>query len=309
MGKRRKSSTSVAKKQYQSDSNLVLKLNEYYVARDYTSVVKIWNDSSLDSSDFECASIAAASYYFLEDYTNCNSILQDHSVSVFENPDVAALFGASLRLEGRFHDSESVFKQALSLHPDHPSLSNNYSNLLIQLDRLSEAHDILRNICESSPTYKDAHSNLHRVLALIEQKQPSSISSSPKQDVGASDSPPEFKYSLESLFNPSHDAFSLQELQLNSLTNTDQKAVKTLLAETTSSDPALLHQCIRFSRLTVESQPKLTLDDCNAVLDRFGLMPEIYELAAEAYLYLKQFQMPKQLFLLLTILVRVPPVF
>ena len=49
-------------KQYQSDSNLVIKLNEYYVART-TSIVKIWNDSSLDSSDFECASIAAASCY------------------------------------------------------------------------------------------------------------------------------------------------------------------------------------------------------------------------------------------------------
>ena len=47
--------------------------------------------------------------------------------------------------EARFEDSESVFKQALSLHPEHPSLSNNFSNLLIQLERYSEAHDIFAN--------------------------------------------------------------------------------------------------------------------------------------------------------------------
>ena len=193
-------------------SVLVSKLNQFYQSRDYTSVVNTWNNSTLETSDFDCVSIVAASYYFLEDYNNCNSILQDHSVSVFENPDVAALFGASLRLEGRFQDSESVFSKHFHCILDHPSLSNNYSNLLIQLDRLSEAHDNLRNICESSPTYKDAHSNLHRVLSLMEQKLFTFVSSTPKQESVTVDSPPEFKYSIESLFNPSHDAFSFKSL-------------------------------------------------------------------------------------------------
>ena len=88
-------------------------------------------------------------------------------------------------------------------------LKNNYSNLLIDLGRLSEAKKILTDIISSNPDYEDAKANLHRLESqLLLSKH--TIFSITKQLAESVDSLNDVDYSF---YDPLLFAFSKEEVE------------------------------------------------------------------------------------------------
>jgi protein O-GlcNAc transferase len=87
------------------------------------------------------------------------AIAHDDSVADYHCNIATALAGL-----GRLVESESHYRRALDINPDHPESHNNFGNFLKEQGRLVEAEGHLRHALAARPGYAEAHYNLGNVL-------------------------------------------------------------------------------------------------------------------------------------------------
>ena len=77
--------------------------------------------------------------------------------------DFQQLFASCLRRNGLLDESEKIYRSALDAEPSNRILLNNYANLLIDLDKLDQAEQILSAVIEADISYEDAIHNMDRL--------------------------------------------------------------------------------------------------------------------------------------------------
>lgn len=98
-----------------------------------------------------------------------------------DSPSFYSMWGAALRRSGDVQKSREIFATALERFPSDPLISNNFSNLLIDLDELDQAKEILEKLLEASvkpSNYSDIQNNLLRIKQLQDRVSESKESSS-----------------------------------------------------------------------------------------------------------------------------------
>ena len=93
------------------------------------------------------------------------------------------MYAAILRRLSLFERAEHKFKEALKIDPTAKDVRNNYTNLLIDQGRLTEAKEILEALVKQDPDYSDAHNNLERVKELLIEKESSEKNYKTNNDV------------------------------------------------------------------------------------------------------------------------------
>lgn len=251
-------------------------LHPLFQAGAHAKVIEIANQLNISSiTDPESSRIVAASLFVTGDFAAASARLEDVYSSYCEDPHFLSLYGATLRRLGDFHKAEKLFLKALNINSDSKEINNNYANLLIDLDRLDEARDILSTLVSKHPGYEDALVNLSRVDALSTSK-----SSSKANPAGNID-----------LSNPLLLAFSDGEVEYSSkrygLANKNSTHADSLLP---AEDSSVIREQLSLAAKALEvNDYDLTLKLCSELLSKIGVTPSIYELASDAYLNLDQF--------------------
>jgi hypothetical protein len=80
-------------------------------------------------------------------------------------PSAKLNMGNVLREQGRFHEAERYYREALDAKPNYPEALNNLGGLLTDLGRVGEAIASLRSAAQIKPDYVDAH--VHLAMALL----------------------------------------------------------------------------------------------------------------------------------------------
>ena len=150
-------------------------LQSLYESNQHHLVINSFEKNNVSiQSDPLSSQLVAASYFQLGQYRDAFNILEQIYSSFSDNSNFLSLYAATCRHLGRTADAQRYFAKALEIDPSNPTLRNNYSNLLIDLQKYDEAHSILLDLVSSDPEYQDAKSNLSRLENIIELTNQSS---------------------------------------------------------------------------------------------------------------------------------------
>jgi len=266
---------------------LATELAKFFESNDYDKVCHYFDETEgFDFiSDPLASHVYAASLFQLGQFSRCLDVLQAIQPSIGSNIEFAILYGATLRRLSQHAEALQFFEQAVDSFPDNLPLLNNFSNLLIDLDRLDEALDILTRILSIDPSYSDAQQNLNRLnfKRSIFQSQKQSLSSS--AHVASSDAS-----NFDSLLHggdPLLLAFEPEEVKkFGRLTKSSK--VKKALPESDQSKVSL-DQLKLAQRAIVENEPRQALRLCSQALRILGPNPQVYSVAADAFISLSEF--------------------
>jgi len=145
-------------------------LFELFTAKRYTDIIAN-HDSILSNGSHDDQTLLIASYYYLNKYQDALTLCQALYSRLSGRSDFDNIYCVLLRLMGKYQTSEGEFKQALANHPNDPSLTNNYCNLLVDQKKYSSASTILTQLALSSPTnIVDVNANISRLQTLMNSK-------------------------------------------------------------------------------------------------------------------------------------------
>tara|TARA_B100001964_G_C14203950_1_gene587200 strand:+ start:315 stop:1415 length:1101 start_codon:yes stop_codon:yes gene_type:complete len=225
--------------------------------------------------------ILAASCFQLAEYARAGELLEQLEPALGHDRDFLSLYGANCRRLGQLDKAEKLLSRALKLDPDAPQVRNNYANLLIDLDRLSEASSILEKLLQDDPNYKDAQVNLNRLDFRIRQNTSIDF---PDLKVGnqASSSPADWKPK-----DPLMLAFAEEEVRQAGAVNLpplspSAAALVSLLPKGEGSQDAV--EKIQLAAQSVaEGNADFALQLCGVSLESLGANASIYVNASDAY--------------------------
>ena len=265
---------------------------EFYQASRHHDVISYFKSSDLrpQTDPFACKFVAA-SYFQLGDFGEALELQQDIYSSFDGDPLFLSMHGATLRHLGRLEEANSIFKKALEIDSDNPALKNNYANLLIDLKRYSEAHEILTNLADADPQYLDAQQNLSRVKQLMASSSLTDFDASSQSTSMFTDDDTDF-------FDPLFHAFSEEEVKRTApfrpvgVQATESQSLSNLQESLLKPENNLvaLDQLKLAQRAVSERNPKYALELCSKATHDLSHHAELFSCVGDAYISLKRFK-------------------
>lgn len=258
-------------------------LLQKYQERAYSEIISIATSNNITpANDPASANIVAAAHFSLGQVRESIELLSVLEESLGDDDSFLSLYGAALRRSGDFKASSLMFKRALAQSPDNIFLKNNYANLLIDLEKYSDAKDLLLTIVSLNPDYKDAVENLQRVESLLLAKsQSNDLYSSNPATVSSS------SRSIDSLLDPLLLAFDSQEVQEHgrlsnlpelkaAVTNTDSRSIG-------------LEKLKLANKAVSEDNLSFALEICSKSYIQLGCDSNVFDCVSDAYLKSNRF--------------------
>lgn len=150
----------------------------------YSDIISVFDSRGFNlSSSPEDLQVLAAAYFRIGEFHKALQLLRTLESSLSNKPDYLSLYATTLRRLGFLDEALANFEKALALDSSNIQIKNNYSNLLIDLNKFHEAKIILDKILLENPDYQDALANRDRLVSL-QSKQSISEQSTQKLDLG-----------------------------------------------------------------------------------------------------------------------------
>ena len=225
--------------------------------------------------------ILAASCFQLAEYTRAGELLEQLEAALGDDRDFLSLYGANCRRLGQLDKAEKLLSRALKLNPDAAQVRNNYANLLIDLDRLSEAQAILEKLLQEDPNYKDAQVNLNR----LQFRTQANISiNAPDRSGGKKSTSSSVTWQPK---DPLMLAFAEEEVRQAGAVNLpplsqSAAALVSQLPKVQDSQEAF-EKLQLAARSVAEGNADFALQLCGAALENLGANATIYVNASDAY--------------------------
>ena len=268
-----------------------MSLQSLFEAQNYSEVVS--QHSVLSTPDSDDDLVAAGAYFRLNNFLKALELLEPHYQLLADNDVYLSIYGACLRRLGRLDEALSVFEHGVSICSSNPNYMNNYSNLLVDLKRYDQAIEILEDLTRTYPDYLDASLNLQRAKDLRDSPP---VPDSNTQDLLNT------PFTIGEPLNPLFEAFADDE-KLYSLANfiknakSDQASSSKSLSGVTKlvSDVDVAKKVApsvadmhKLAQINVQTNPSLTVDLCNKLVDSGASPDALYSLVAEAFLHLRK---------------------
>ena len=123
----------------------------------YSDIISVFDSRGFNlSSSPEDLQVLAAAYFRIGEFQKALHILRTLESSLSNKPDYLSLYATTLRRLGFLDEALTNFEKALALDSSNIQIKNNYSNLLIDLNKFHEAKVILDEILVEKPDYQDA---------------------------------------------------------------------------------------------------------------------------------------------------------
>ena len=156
-------------------SALLQQLNQLFASGRYSDILRIAQANSVaPGTSPEAAKLVAAAYFCTGEHSNAFNLLIELESTFGHAADFLSLFAATCRRVGELKKA-GIVERALKISPHSPEVRNNYANLLIDLNRYSEASEILEAVLKENPSYKDALSNKNRLADVVKNSRKSQI--------------------------------------------------------------------------------------------------------------------------------------
>lgn len=153
------------KKRTQKHADTAEHVDVLYEQGRYTEILDLWNRKERDmSTEAVFGKFVGASKYHLGDHQGAYDVLSMLEHILADDTSFLSLFGVVCRRLGDLNKGKSLFEKALGLSPLSPDINNNYANLLIDIGELDKARMILERLVKEIPEYKDARTNLNRLI-------------------------------------------------------------------------------------------------------------------------------------------------
>ena len=261
-----------------------MNLIELYENNEFSKVIKEWETNQYQiSTDSDVGFIVAASQFRLGNFEQACKICEDLEGVLGNNANFLAMYAAILRRLMLLQRAEIIFEKALSIDPDAQDVRNNYSNLLIDLERYEEAESMLKKLIDEHPGYEDAKTNLIRCQELISAKKRKQEQIIEKQ-VNEGDS---------AFGDPLDKAFEIGEVtQCGSKPGSLTATVENLLPDASKSDmeEADVEMLELASKQIKAQQFNGALELLGKLRERRGLHSSLYQKASEALIGLEKYR-------------------
>ena len=209
----------------------------------------------------------------------------DQYIKQLSSPDllVYLLKGVALRESKLYDESHKLYLQALKLFPNNDDLLNDLSRLLIIKKDYKTAEAILKKIVSKNTNNQAAKHNLESLKILLSKQNKQRFLEEKSYEASRSLSP------LRSAFNPSEIKESKENLKKVAKAKLDKKLNS--LPELPEIDKEILaEEWISAGRDALRNKyPELTLQFCSFAVRNNGNTTQIYSLAADAYISIKQY--------------------
>lgn len=257
-----------------------MNLIELYENNEFSKVIKEWDTNQYQiSTDSDVGFIVAASQFRLGNFEQACKICEDLEGVLGSNANFLALYAAILRRLMLLQRAEEVFEMALSIDPKAEDVRNNYSNLLIDLERYDEAEAILKRLIDERPGYDDAKTNLMRCQELKSARKE-------KQEKKEKDADSAFG-------DPLDKAFEIGEVtQCGSKPGSLTATVENLLPDASKSDmeEADVEMLELASKQIKAQQFNGALELLGKLRERRGMHSSLYQKASEALIGLEKYR-------------------
>lgn len=145
-------------------ANIYTQLLDLFNSQQYRALLSLVDSNNLSlDSDPLAAQVAAAAHFQLGDFTYAAYLLQPHQGVLGTDSSYLSLYGATCRRLGHLVKSKDLLSRALQIEPHSSAVRNNYANVLIDLDDLTEAKTILVSLLSENPSNQDALTNYKRL--------------------------------------------------------------------------------------------------------------------------------------------------
>ena len=249
----------------------------------FSNVVAIYNESGFSPLSHPHESkICAGAYFKLGDLELAKNMLSSLESPLGDSVEYLSLYGATCRRLGQLNEAEILFKRAIDIDGDNPSLKNNYANLLIDLSRFTEAEKILSKLLAINPNYEDARLNLNRLKFKLDSNTSPQNNSSEKSVPNSN---------LD--FDPLELAFSDDEVKnygrlKQSNPNPTSKNISDQIPDVDSNIVAS-EQLTLARKAVQENNFTLVFEICTSILKSLGANPVVYDCVADAYIAKQRF--------------------
>ena len=198
-------------------------------------------------------------------------------------PLLYLLKGISLRELNLYNESQSIYLEGLKIFPGNIDLLNDLSRLLILKKDYAKAESILKKLVEENKDNHVAKQNLSSLRGMLNKEKEKENNKLKLHEVSRSLSP------LRSAFNPSEVKESKENLKKVSQQRLEKK-LNSLPALPAIDKEVLAEEWISAGRDALESSyPAFTLKCCSYAIANNGNTCQIYSLAADAYISIKQY--------------------
>ena len=240
---------------------------------DYLAGVKYASANSISpNNDPYSSHVVAACLFRLGQFKESYSLLTELESSLSDSHEFLSLYGVAARRLGYLDQAEKLLSKALEINSEDLSLRNNYANILIDLDRLVEAKEILDQILEVDSNFVDASINLNRLKLIQQSRQTQNLSSSSSISTNPDTTVP---------LDPLALAFAEEEVRLHG-----RLKASSIVEKIPSSD----ERKVAIDKLRVaeqaisEGKPDFALQLCSEILQVCGPMSAIYDCVADSYI-------------------------
>ena len=266
----------------------VEKLQDLFTQSEYGEILKIFNDDSYSHLHIHpnAQMTLAATYFQTENFTSCIKSLEGIEGAFSSDPHYFSLYGAALRRIGLKKEALCKFEMAINLSKkkDHRIL-NNYANLLLDMQKFSEAINIWEDIVKNNPSYHDAKINLEKARQSLSEFSPKQINySKPASSVNSLE---------QATIDPLMAAFSDEEVLYQSRkvpNGTESSPLDKLLPIKTDNKNLMLGKVNLLQQCLEEKNYKLGLQ-LTSELRELGL-PEnlVYKYASDCHIGMKDYK-------------------
>ena len=258
--------------------------NLFKAAR-YSDIISFFSEGNTFLHDDPYAlNIYAASLFRVENFDKAHNILKQIEPVLAGDSSFLSLLGITCRRLGDLSNAEYYLNLASDKDPDSLPIMNNLANLYIDSKKFDKASELLDKVLSIDPEFADAQQNKSRLSFLMEN----STTSQPVQKSSGS---------LWSSVDPLSIAFSEEEVaiynkQIKHKYSQDNKASK-LANQLSSSDSSIdADEYLGLARKALaEGEYTFSLKLCTQSLNHHGASSVVYEVASDAYLSLKLFNL------------------
>ena len=231
--------------------------------------------------------ILAASYFKLNNYIKSEEVCQSIYSVYQQDPDFAALYGATLRRLARYQEALDILEPFVSSNSSNPTLINNYCNLLIDLQRYDEAKSMLLDLRASNPpNIKDVLANLKRLDASQSSTAIASIEKTPLKASALSSNRNIFD-PLDVAFGIAHKNFGIDPSLVKESEEVVASRLTKLLAE--NSNVSLSEQISLLRSLASHNKKAAVEFALKITENRTELNQELLEIISDCYLDSQEF--------------------
>ena len=172
-------------------------------------------------------------------------------------------------------------------------MKNNYSNLLIDLGRLSEAKQILEDIISVNPDYEDARVNLHRLESQLSLSKNTSSTANNKIPVEHTSTPND---AVHNFYDPLLFAFSQEEVERTApfrpTSGVNSKSISDLKSKlpTPKSSQIASDQIKLAYKAISDNNAEFALKLCTQAYSVISDKSQLFSCVGDAYISLKNYK-------------------